>query len=131
MTRHSLGVWQGTAMVLGGVLGPGMLVLPHLAAEVAGPGAVLAWAGLIVVSVPVAITFALLGLRHPGGGGVAQFAGIALGRWAYAANAAGLRTTGRVQVLLVCLLLAVLGAAIVAGLPQVRAAEFSPLLPHG
>jgi amino acid efflux transporter len=180
MTSHRLGIWQGTAMVLGGVLGPGMLVLPHLAAQAAGPAAVLAWAGLIAVSVPVAITFALLGLRHPGGGGVAQFAGIALGRWAYAvvgwwffaalpigtlagalaggvytaqafgwdastatviavallasayaANAAGLRTTGRMQVLLVCLLLVVLAAAILASLPQMQAARFSPFLPHG
>jgi len=180
MTSHRLGVWQGTAMVLGGVLGPGMLVLPHLAAQAAGPAAVLAWAGLIIVSVPVAITFALLGLRHPGGGGVAQFAGLALGRWAYAivgwwffavlpigtlagalaggmyaaqafgwdagtatvialvllasafaANAAGLRTTGRAQLLLVCLLLLVLAAAILTSLPQMSAAQFSPFLPHG
>ena len=85
MTGHRLGVWQGTAIVLGGVLGPGMLVLPHLAAEAAGPGSVLAWAALLLVSVPVAFTFALLGLRHPDGGGVAHFAGMAMGRWAYAA----------------------------------------------
>ena len=41
--------------MLGGVLGPGMLVLPHLAAQAAGPASVLAWAALIVVSVPVAV----------------------------------------------------------------------------
>lgn len=180
MAGHQLGVWQGTAVVLGGVLGPGMLVLPHLAAQAAGPGSVLAWAGLIVVSVPVAFTFALLGLRHPDGGGVAHFAGVAVGRWAYAAvgwwfitavpigtfagalaggvyaaaafgwdgrmatviafallmtafvaNAAGLRTSGRMQVVLVGLLLVVLVAAIVASLPAVRADRFDPFLPHG
>ncbi|MCP2321976.1 amino acid efflux transporter [Hamadaea flava] len=84
MTKTRLGVWAGTAMVLGGVLGPGMLVLPHLAATAAGPGAIVAWAGLVVVSVPVAITFARLGARLPGGGGVAHYAGAAFGRWAYA-----------------------------------------------
>lgn len=177
MTSHRLGVWQGTATILGGVLGPGMLVLPHLAAESAGPGSVLAWAALIVVSVPVAFTFALLGLRYPDGGGVAHFAGMALGRRAYAvvgwwffaavpigtlagalaggtyaartfgwnenvtavvilaaaftANAAGLRTSGRVQVVLVGLLVAVLVAAIVASLPAMRAERFEPFLPYG
>ncbi|MFK4042573.1 APC family permease [Nonomuraea wenchangensis] len=180
MTEHRLGVWQGTATVLGGVLGPGMLVLPHLAAEAAGPGSVLAWAALIVVSVPIAFTFALLGLRHPDGGGVAHFAGTAIGRWAYAlvgwwffaavpigtlagalaggiytadafgwdgrtaaviafallavafvANAAGLRTSGRMQVVMVGLLLAVLATAIVASLPAVGAERFEPFLPHG
>jgi len=45
----------------------------------------LAWAALVLVSVPVAFTFALLGLRYPDGGGVAHFAGMAVGRWAYAA----------------------------------------------
>ncbi len=180
MTGHRLGVWQGTATVLGGVLGPGMLVLPHLAAEAAGPGSVLAWAALLVVSVPVALTFALLGLRYPDGGGVAHFAGMAMGRWAYAAvgwwffvavpigtlagglaggiyaaeafgwdgppaavialgllsaafltNAAGLRTSGRTQVVLVALLLAMLTAAVVASLPAVQAERFEPFLPHG
>ncbi|MFG1616228.1 APC family permease [Nonomuraea wenchangensis] len=180
MTEHRLGIWQGTATVLGGVLGPGMLVLPHLAAEAAGPGSVLAWAALIVVSVPIAFTFALLGLRHPDGGGVAHFAGTAIGRWAYAlvgwwffaavpigtlagalaggiytadafgwdgrtaaviafallavafvANAAGLRTSGRMQVVMVGLLLAVLATAIVASLPAVDAERFEPFLPHG
>ncbi|SFF74062.1 amino acid efflux transporter [Actinoplanes philippinensis] len=180
MTGHRLGVWQGTATVLGGVLGPGMLVLPHLAAQAAGPGSVLAWAALLVVSVPVAFTFALLGLRHPDGGGVAHFAGKALGRGAYAAvgwwffvavpigtlagalaggvyaadafgwdgraavviafgllaaalvtNAAGLRASGRTQVVMVGLLLSVLTAAIVASVPAVRAERFEPFLPHG
>jgi amino acid efflux transporter len=180
MNAHRLGLWQGTATILGGVLGPGMLVLPHLAAQAAGPASILAWAGLIVVSVPVAFTFALLGLRHPDGGGVAHFAGIAVGRWAYAAvgwwffaavpigtlagalaggiyaadafgwgggtaaviaagllaaaftaNAAGLRTSGRMQVVMVGLLLAVLTTAIVASLPAVREERFTPFLPHG
>ena len=49
-------MWQGTATVLGGVLGPGMLVLPHLAAAAAGPASVLAWAALILVSIPVGFT---------------------------------------------------------------------------
>ncbi|MEV4096494.1 amino acid permease [Streptosporangium saharense] len=73
MTGHKLGAWQGTALLVGAVLGPGMLVLPHLAAISAGPASVLAWAGLLALSVPVAATFAALGTLNPGGGGVAAF----------------------------------------------------------
>lgn len=80
MTKnHRLGVAQGTAMLLGGVLGPGILVLPHLAAVSAGPASTLAWLGLLALSVPVALTFAALGSRYPDGGGVAAFAGRAFG----------------------------------------------------
>jgi amino acid efflux transporter len=75
---------HGTALLVGAVLGPGMLVLPHLAAAAAGPASVLAWAGLLALSVPVALTFAALGSRYPDGGGVASFAGLAFGRHAAA-----------------------------------------------
>ena len=39
----------------------------------------LAWAALIVISVPLAATFAALGARHPDGGGVATYARLAFG----------------------------------------------------
>ncbi|NUO99606.1 MAG: amino acid permease, partial [Nonomuraea sp.] len=78
--QKRMGAGQGAALMVGAVLGPGMLVLPHLAAAAAGPASVLAWAGLLVLSVPVALTFAALGVRHPDGGGVASFAGLAFGR---------------------------------------------------
>ncbi|RJL27129.1 APC family permease [Bailinhaonella thermotolerans] len=76
---HRLGPAQGTALLLGAVLGPGVLVLPHLAALAAGPAAVLAWAGLLAAGAPVALTFAALGARYPDGGGVATFAARAFG----------------------------------------------------
>jgi amino acid efflux transporter len=76
---------HGTALLLGAVLGPGVLALPHLAAKAAGPGSVIAWAILVVLSVPVAATFATLGSRYPDGGGVASFAARAFGRPAAAA----------------------------------------------
>lgn len=55
----------GTAMYVGAVLGPGVLFLPSLAARVAGPASVLAWAALLALSVPLAVTFAALGVRFP------------------------------------------------------------------
>jgi amino acid efflux transporter len=68
------------AMYVGAVLGPGVLFLPSLAAEVAGPASVLAWAALLALSVPLAITFAALGVRHPEAGGTAAYTRAAFGR---------------------------------------------------
>ncbi|GAA4508174.1 amino acid permease [Actinoallomurus oryzae] len=76
---NRLGPAQGTALFVGAVLGPGVLALPHLAAVAAGPASILAWAALLALSVPVAITFAALGARFPDGGGVATFAARAFG----------------------------------------------------
>ncbi|MCC8245463.1 APC family permease [Saccharothrix luteola] len=56
-----------TAMYVGAVLGPGVLVLPALATEAAGPASLLAWVALLALSVPVAVSFARLGEQHRGG----------------------------------------------------------------
>ncbi|MGN9846266.1 APC family permease [Nonomuraea sp. H19] len=168
---------QGTALLVGAVLGPGMLVLPHLAAAAAGPASVLAWAGLLALSVPVALTFAALGARYPDGGGVASFVGLAFGRhaaavagwwfygavpigtvagalvggqyveacfgvdatlaaWlimiaAFGANTAGLRTSGRLQIGFVVLLVGLLAAAVITAAPHVDPANFTPFAPYG
>ncbi|GLZ75333.1 hypothetical protein Afil01_01400 [Actinorhabdospora filicis] len=74
-----LGLWRGAAMYVGAVLGPGVLVLPRLAAEAAGPASIAAWLALLVLSAPVAATFAMLGARYPGGGGVSGFVARAFG----------------------------------------------------
>src|SRR3954471_19309007 len=69
-----------TALYVGAVLGPGVLLLPALAAELAGPASILAWAGLLALSVPLAITFAALGVRMPTAGGTAEYVRSAFGR---------------------------------------------------
>ena len=78
-TRHRLGLVEGTALFIGAVLGPGVLVLPALAAAAAGPASILAWVILLLFSAPVAAVFAALGARHPDGGGVATFVTRAFG----------------------------------------------------
>ncbi|MET8160788.1 amino acid permease [Sphaerisporangium sp. NPDC005289] len=177
---HRLGLGQGTALLVGAVLGPGVLALPRLAADAAGPASVLAWAGLLALSVPVALTFAVLGARFPGGGGVAAFAArafgpaasVVVGWWfyfsipvgvlagaligaqyvgevlglgsggtpavavmlltaAFAANHAGLRVSGRLQLVLTCLLALLLVVAVLVAAPHIRAAGFTPFAPHG
>ncbi|MFE9191867.1 amino acid permease [Micromonospora sp. NPDC007208] len=79
MGKHRLGLVEATALFIGAVLGPGVMVLPALAAKAAGPASILAWAILLAFSVPVAVTFAALGARYPDGGGVATFVNRAFG----------------------------------------------------
>jgi amino acid efflux transporter len=141
---------------------------------------VIAWAALLALSVPLASTFAALGVRLPEAGGTAAYArtafgaraGAVTGWWflvgvvlgapavamiggAYvadllgtgragavaaaagmmgaviAANAAGLRTTARLQLALAGVLAALVLVAIVSALPESRAEHWTPFAPHG
>lgn len=79
VTRGGLGVSQGAALTLGAVLGTGVISLPGLAAHEAGPASLVAWLVLVLLSIPLATTFAALGARYPDGGGVATYARRAFG----------------------------------------------------
>src|SRR2546428_12998189 len=63
-----------TALYMSSVLGSGILILPGLAAQKAGPASLIAWGGLSLVSYPLAYTFASLSSRRPESGGVYSFA---------------------------------------------------------
>jgi amino acid efflux transporter len=76
---------QGTALSVGAVLGTGVISMPALAASVAGPASLLAWLALILLSAPLAWTFAALGARYPDGGGVSTYVRLAFGPRAAAA----------------------------------------------
>jgi amino acid efflux transporter len=78
-TASMLSTRTATALYVGAVLGPGVLILPALAAEAAGPASVLAWVGLLALSAPLAIAFAALGVRYPEAGGTAAYARAAFG----------------------------------------------------
>jgi amino acid efflux transporter len=176
----TLSTRSGTALYVGAVLGPGVLLLPALAAEAAGPASVIAWVALLALSVPLATTFAALGVRQPEAGGTAAYVRTAFGRragavtgWWFltgvvlgapavaliggfyvadllgagrvgavaaaagmmatvmAANAAGLRTTARLQLALAGLLAALVLVAIVTALPESHAEHWTPFAPHG
>src|SRR5260221_2256759 len=71
--RGSLGVLRGSALYVGALIGPGVLLVPALAAQAAGAASIIAWGGLLVLSAPLAITFAALGVRHPVAGGVSTY----------------------------------------------------------
>src|SRR5690349_3063864 len=78
MERH-LSTPAAVALYVGAVLGPGVLLVPALVARIAGPASVLDWAALLALSVPLAVTFAALGVRLPHAGGTAAYARAAFG----------------------------------------------------
>jgi amino acid efflux transporter len=85
MNEHrGLGVVRGAALYVGALIGPGVLLVPALAVQAAGPASVVAWGGLLALSAPLAITFAALGVRHPVAGGVAAYVRAGLGEAAAA-----------------------------------------------
>jgi amino acid efflux transporter len=176
----SLTIVQGAALYVGAVLGTGVIALPALAAEVAGPASLLAWAALVLLSIPLAATFAALGARYPDAGGVSTYVRNAFGPraaaivgWCFyfavpagapaaalfggayvaamlgggatteivtaalliatvaAANAYGVTVSGRMQVVLSALLVALLLAAVLASAPHARLDNLHPFAPHG
>ena len=74
-----MSVAQGAALTIGAVLGTGVISLPAMAAGIAGPASILAWLALVVLSAPLALTFAALGARFPDAGGVSTYARRAFG----------------------------------------------------
>src|SRR5262252_2614548 len=74
-----MGTWQGAAVSVGAVLGTGVIALPALAAQTAGPASLIAWLALIALSAPLAATFAALGSRYPDAGGVSTYVRRAFG----------------------------------------------------
>jgi amino acid efflux transporter len=83
MTEHrteaSLGVTRGAALYVGALIGPGVLLVPALALQAGGPASIVAWGALLVLSAPLAVTFAALGVRHPVAGGVSAYVREGLG----------------------------------------------------
>ena len=80
--RGSLGFVQVTALYVGAVLGTGVLVLPAIAADTAGPASLLAWMALIALSVPMALTYAAMSRQRPDAAGFSDAIERAFGpRW--------------------------------------------------
>ncbi|MCY0874943.1 MAG: amino acid permease [Firmicutes bacterium] len=77
--KRTLGWQHAAAITIGSVLGSGVLILPALTAEVAGPLAIVAWAFLSVLSIPIALTFSRLSTRIPHAGGILAYVAQAFG----------------------------------------------------
>ncbi len=72
--RKAITLRHAVALYVSSVLGSGVLVLPGLAAKIAGPASLIAWVLLSLGSYPFAYTFASLSSRKPESGGVYAFA---------------------------------------------------------
>ncbi len=79
-----LSVPRATALYIGALFGPGLLLLPGLAAQQAGPASIIAWVALLGLSAIFATVFAALGRKVPGAAGAAGYAAAGLGRRAAA-----------------------------------------------
>src|SRR5262249_34318713 len=77
--RHGLGVARGSALYIGALVGPGLLLVPALAVQAAGAASIVAWAALLVLSAPRVLPFAGLGVRHRVADGVPAYVGEGLG----------------------------------------------------
>src|SRR5579875_2039296 len=178
--QSSLSVPQGAALSVAAVLGTGVITLPALGVQVAGPASLIAWIALVALSVPLAATFAAMGARHPDSRGVSAYVDRAFGPRAAGAigwcfyfavpvgappaslmaggyvadaiggghttalvtavalivgvavlNAAGLRLSGRVQLVLTALLALLISVAVVVAAPHGTAQHLTPFAPHG
>jgi amino acid efflux transporter len=70
---------RGAALYIGAILGPGLLLLPGLAAAEAGPASILAWLALLGLSGLFAAVFSALGRHIPSAGGVMGYVSAGLG----------------------------------------------------
>ena len=78
--ERTIGLRSAVALYTGAVLGTGILVLPAVAAETAGPASIVAWTALCLLSLPLALTFATLAKREPVAGGFSAYIERAFGR---------------------------------------------------
>ncbi|ERI95711.1 amino acid permease [Clostridiales bacterium oral taxon 876 str. F0540] len=70
---------QAIALYIGAVLGSGILIIPGLAAEMAGPASMLAWGAMMILVLPLALCMAFLSQKYPSAGGVSHFVTKAFG----------------------------------------------------
>jgi amino acid efflux transporter len=85
--KKAIRLRNAVALYASSVLGSGVLILPGLAAQIAGPASILAWILLSLASYPFAYTFASLSARRPDSGGIYSFAKEVFGP--YVATAVG------------------------------------------
>ena len=66
-------------MTIGAVIGAGILVLPAIAAEIAGPASLVSWLLMGLISLPMLAAIAQMSSRYPDSGGIAAYARQAFG----------------------------------------------------
>lgn len=72
--KKSLTWLQGTAITIGGVIGSGILVLPAIAASIAGPASLLSWMIMGLLSLSMVVAVGEMSSKYPNSGGIASYA---------------------------------------------------------
>lgn len=78
--QRTLGPIQGIAMTVSTFVGTGLMLLPALSVNQSHHFALYAWLITVVLILPVAFVFALLGGRFPSAGGASHYIGKAFGK---------------------------------------------------
>lgn len=171
---------RGSAVTVGGVLGAGILALPAVTAEMAGPASIIAWILMGLFSLPMVIVIGMMSSEQPDSGGMAAYAQKAFGKFfgqvsgilvlgamifgmpitaliganyigsvfsltsmqvyivagalillAVFLNYMGVELSGKVQVIVVSIILMILVFTVASSLPQVKISAFKPFAPNG
>lgn len=77
--NKSIGLFEGIGLYVTAILGSGVLFISGATASVAGPASLLSWLVVIVLSFPLAYTFACLSRQYPDAGGTASFVRLSFG----------------------------------------------------
>lgn len=77
--QETLSLPQIVALYIGAVVGSGILLIPGLTAELAGPASIIAWLVMSILVIPMALTMGLLSAKYPNTGGVSHFVRLAFG----------------------------------------------------
>lgn len=80
MLRKHLTATDGFVLYTTSVLGLGIIVLPSIAARLAGPWSIVIWMALAGISYPMARVMSELARRHPSASGVIEFISHGLGK---------------------------------------------------
>ncbi|QTD41053.1 amino acid permease [Sporosarcina sp. Te-1] len=73
MNNKSIGLFQGIALYIAAILGSGVLFLSGVTASMAGPASIVSWIIVILISFPLAYSFACLAKKYPDAGGAATY----------------------------------------------------------
>jgi amino acid efflux transporter len=125
---RTLSVPRATALYVGALFGPGLLLLPGLAAQQAGPASIIAWVALLGLSGIFAAVFAALGRAMPNAAGAAGYAAAGLGHRAAAMTRWWFLAGVVAGAPIVCLIGASYVTVLTGGGPLLRAAVAAGLL---
>ncbi len=78
--KRQLTLWDGIALGIGSIMGSGILFLPALTYQIAGPDAMTAWILTTVLCLPIVVMFADMVKAVPSEHGVAGFLRLGLGQ---------------------------------------------------